>query len=137
MIATFEWTARKCPENTQIHRRANSATYLELRTLSISVKKSEMPEWPEDHARRGIIRLSTRAIGKVEAEVVAMAEVVNSTTLEAEAEVVVEAEAVEAVAEDEDEEDGNICSSEGPLVHMMSTRRGLSGRVFFLVLLCE
>src|SRR5271156_6419995 len=136
MIATFKWTARKCPENTQIHRRANSATYSELRTLSISVKKSEMPEWLEDHVRRGITRL-LRAIAKAEAEVVAMAEVVNSTTLEAEAEVVAEAEAVEAVAEDEVEEGGNICSSEGLQVHTMSTRRGLSGRVFFLVLLCE
>jgi hypothetical protein len=108
-----------------------------LRTLSISVKKSEMPEWLEDHVHRGITRLSTRAIAKAEAEVVAMAEVVNSTTLEAKAEVVAEAEAVEAVAEDEVEEGGNICSFEGLWVHMMSTRRGLSGRVFFLVLLCE
>src|SRR5271156_2831300 len=137
MIATFKWTARKCPENIQIHRRANSATYSELRTLSISVKKSEMPEWLEDHVHRGITRPSMRAVAKAEAEVVAMAEVVNSTTLEVEAEVVVEAEAVEAVAEDEVEEGGNICSSEGLRVHTMSTRRGLSGRVFFLVLLCE
>jgi hypothetical protein len=44
MITTFEWTAQKCPENTQIHRRANSATYSELRILLISVKKSETPE---------------------------------------------------------------------------------------------
>jgi hypothetical protein len=137
MIATFEWMAQKCPENTQIHRRANSATYLELRTLSISVKKNEMPEWLEDHVRKGITRLSMRAIAKVEVEVMAMAEVVNSTTLEAEAEVVAEVEAVEAVAEVEVEEGGNIYSFEGLRVHMMSTRRGLSGRVFFLVLLCE
>jgi hypothetical protein len=104
MMATFEWTAQKCLENTQIHKRANSATYSQLRTLLISVKKSEMPEWLE-----------------------AEAEAVNSTPLEAEAEVVEEAEAVEAAAEDEVEEGGNIYSPEGLRVYMMSTRRGLSG----------
>ena len=78
-----------------------------------------------------------RAITKAEVEAVAIAEVVNSTTLEAEAEVMAETEAVEAAAEDKVEEGGNICSSEGLQAHMMPTRRGLSGRVFFFVLLCE
>jgi hypothetical protein len=110
MMATFEWTAQKCPENTQIHKRANSATYSQLRTLLISVKKSEMPEWLE-----------------AEVEAVVKVKVVISTPLEAEAEVVEEAEAVEAAAEDEVEEGGNIYSPEGLRVYMMSTRRGLSG----------
>jgi len=82
MIATFEWTARKCPENTQIHRRANSAIYSELRTLSISVKKSEMSESPEDYVQRPSTKLSEVVVAKAGVKMEAVFEAVVSTTIQ-------------------------------------------------------